>query len=296
MYDKNLLDKLKNELKSPKNEKVNEKEKRMCFLPLKKSEGSLKLRILPSIYNEQEVPGIIFKKHKNIPEHKSINCLEMYNLKCPICEVLNNYSNKTNTDEFEASAKAALNVLVLNDNSKNPNDPYILIATKKLLLDIIEFYFNPEIGDVTDIKTGVSLAVSREFDYGKLIITYARIGTPIADNDKKIQEILNNRYNLSEIWRTPTNEYIEKVKNCSISIEKELKRRLQISDETENILNTNEQLDLQESKSLNKNINFVKEDIVKNEIETELPGCFKNHQEGTDKCNLCSFEFQCIQS
>lgn len=290
MYNKELLDKLKNELKS--NYKENEGDKRMCFLPLKKSDQPLKIRVLPSIYNGQEVPGIIFKKHKNIPEHKGINCLTMYDQKCPICEMLNKYRSKTNVEEFEAASKSALNVLILNDNAKNPTDPYILIGTKKLLSDIIEFYFNTEIGDVTDIKTGVALTISREFDYGKLIITYARVGTPIADNDKKIQEILNNRYDLSETWKSPSQEYIQTVIECSTSIENEIKNRLKTTETIEATLDLN--LDIEKPKqtetpSARENKNVVPK------TETLLPECFMNHEEDADKCNLCMFEFQCIE-
>ncbi len=297
------LDDLRN-LKKLIDKKEKNDDKRMCFLPLKKSEGTIKMRVLPSIVDSsnRQMPGFVYYQHKELPEVGKMTCWATHGIDCPICELLKKYSNKIDTDLWESRIKTAFNVLVLNNNEIDPTLPYVMLGTKGFLDEIMSFIMDNDVGDVTDPNSGLVISASRITDYGKLKVTHGIKQTPIANSKEDIQNILENRYKLHEIWKKPSDKMKDKMQEAVESLEGEIQRRLSVIKDIENI-DDDISIEEVESKTVKKTkikeVTPKKESIEKQQkvqsTDNGEPDCMGHYQEASSKCNTCAFEFDCIE-
>ncbi len=289
-------------------------DKRMCFLPLRVSEGTMKIRILPSVVGEKnkQMPGFVYYQHKELPEIGKMTCWETHGIDCPICELLKKYSNKMDIDLWESRIKTAFNVLVLNDEEKDSTLPYVMLGTKGFLDEIMGFIMDDEVGDVTDPYLGLAVSASRLTDFGKLKVTHGINQTPIANNETNIQNILENRYKLHEIWKKPSDKMKEKMQEAVSSLEGEIQRRLSIIKDIENLDDTDTSIEnATKPKPTPKTTKTTETTTTKTTItETTKkpkpvepatastngePDCMGKYKEDDSKCNTCAFEFDCIE-
>lgn len=289
-YDLSELKKIKEKLDSNINNRSDDDKARWYNLPYEKGKKVV-FRFLPSPTSKGELPGILFQKHKQIPELKDIVCYKMHDLDCPMCNMLDKYRDRLDVSSWDHSLKAAMNVLVLNDKEVDPSLPRILIAPATLLQWVINSYEDSTVGDITDPFTGCSIAISREKDGGKLLKVPARESVPLSKDDAEVQKILSKRYDLSQIWRQPDEKYSDIMAKAVIAVENEILRRLE-QKEMMKPVNVNNS-SAKDDKEVIKDASVADKPVVK---DSAHPECFTKHVEGQDSCNMCAYEFDCIEA
>jgi len=190
------------------------------------------LRILPPhpLMKDQNIPGAFIRQHYKIP-HKDVKvfpCYRTWGLECGLCAELQKWSTRgVPTDLWESSDSAVMNALVIDDKTQNPpinpKQPYIFQGRTNDLTWLIGQMIDPQIGNLTDIKTGSNVIFAREKAGGKLTRTFARMSTPIAPTDAEMQLILSQMYNFDSLYRLPDDErhkkYLEGIESLKFALE-----------------------------------------------------------------------------
>jgi hypothetical protein len=176
----------------------------------------MKLRCLPPAVGEP-VPGIVIYKHYNLGEHTglkgggNITCFKTWKQYCPICAVLDEYKDRVKLEDFFGSS-SYFNVLILGNSKYDPTLPYILQASAYNYEWVLQQLVNIEVGDITDAGAGANVTFIRKVQKGtfkgSFDRTISRKSSPIADDPDKIDEILDNMYDLKKIWREPDDSYL----------------------------------------------------------------------------------------
>ena len=132
-----------------------------------------------------------------------------FNKPCPICEGLNEIRNSGfDTEEWEATKRQFyINAIVIHDPTYNQKDKgvapgtHVLMRIPKTLYDwIITQITNPMVGNITDIKTGIDVYVTKEgkglgTTYNMTLSPNGRTEIPAEYLDK-----IDSLYNLDEIF------------------------------------------------------------------------------------------------
>ena len=258
-------------------------------------DGEIGIRFLPPVH-DASLPGIVVSKHYDIPERGSINCLAPYDIRCPICEVLNKFSDKISVDNWMAAPSSYFNVLVKGDREYDENTVYLMRSSEYTYYWLLEQIINPDVGDITDPKTGSKVTFKRKSYKGAFDRIIARQSVPIAESDEAINKILESTYNLQEIWKVPDTIYINTAIEFAKSLENEIKRRLQEIESSEYVVKEDDVPDtppLSETDQSQpvENNTTKSTDIV---VPPGAPECYgKEHDDNSHKCMLCHHEFNC---
>lgn len=171
--------------------------------------GELKIRFLPPVIGEP-VPGMIIHKHYNLPAHEvikgNITCLKTWGLECPICNVLDEYKDRANLNDFSGTS-AYFNVLVLDHRECDPSLPYLLQTSGYTYEWLLQQVLNSEVGDITDVEEGANVTFLRKKKKGAFERIISRKSSPIADTSEGIDRILGEMYDMRKIWRDPDDNY-----------------------------------------------------------------------------------------
>jgi len=217
------------------------------------AETEVILRFLPAIPG-QDLPGKIVKTHFGLPdvEGKTWNIDSLVDYigdKDPVERVLNKYRDLLNTEDYEFAEKVCFNVLVKSvkikgkvvEKDKNgvPYDPSVVRVMTSYgqhnYFWVLERIVDPEMGDVTDPKTGYWFKFKREQKDKKLsrdVIPYhakdfkAEFGTAIADSEEGIEKLLGEMVDFNKIWTKPSDEYVKKARDVAHKLDLYLEKRL----------------------------------------------------------------------
>lgn len=195
-------------------------------------DGEIKIRFLPPVGNAP-LPGIVVRKHYDLPEKGSLNCLAQYDMRCPICEVLEKFADKINIDTWSPGSASYFNVNVVDHPKHKNGEVYLLRSSEFTYYWLLEQIVNPDVGDITDPRTGSNVTFKRKSHKGSFERTIGRLSVGIAPTEEGIKAILDSAYNLQEIWRTPDTAYVNTVITCAEALNAELTRRIQMLENSE---------------------------------------------------------------
>lgn len=183
------------------------------FYSLPEGTESVLVRILPP-YEGARIPGKFVYKHYNIPgDNSSVNCLRTWDMECPMCKMIEEYSARTDVSDFEMVTTSYLNVLVLKDPT-NPsiprNEPRLLRDYGTNLKWLLENILNEEVGErLIDPYNGHSVTFTREKYKGKFRRDISLSPTAIGANQEEIQNILSKMHNCDKIWPSPDDQSMQ---------------------------------------------------------------------------------------
>lgn len=197
------------------------------------SSGEAKIRFLPPVEG-LPVPGKIVHKHYNLPEIGSLTCLKTWKMDCPICRLLADLEYKVDAkyiESFKSVARSFHHVLVLegkddNGNKPDPTTPYILGSGDFTYYWLLDQVTNAEIGDITDPKTGSNVTFKRKRPNGPFDRQISRAATPIADSEDGIQKILSAMVDMEQIWKSPDDAYILKLKTAAKALKMQIDEKI----------------------------------------------------------------------
>jgi hypothetical protein len=172
--------------------------------------------------------GDKFKKNKMM-------CMKPYTGKCKVCDVLsdNRRDFKTIVEKSQANTNVWFQVAVTDDQNLTWNkdgkevrtketEAYLMVRKPWDLDFLVEALLNPEKGDPIDIYKGHKVEYKRKKEGGAFERTMLIKPTPVAytfidgefvPDEEKIKAILDDRLDLTKIYRTPDDEYVNKVVN-----------------------------------------------------------------------------------
>jgi hypothetical protein len=308
-YDLEKLKKLKNQTE---NKNQTNKGDGIRRFPLPGDTREFKIRILPSPMNNGEAPGKPLFKHFGIPEKFALFCYKTYEKECKICNLISKYRNRIDfypdkeLKDLLTNNRAGFNILVIKapePNSKDkdttkynemPNDvPYFMETPISVLNEIIDYIFNEEVGDVTDIQNGCTLTFQRVSDGKQFKITPARGSSPVSKDPAKLEEILSQRYNLDKIFSVDE-KYDEIIDTAIPSIESLILSKIA---KLEGKPTSREEFKHQ-TKTESKQV--AKDEVTESKPKSKPgdPDCFGKYKEkissGDDaQCSVCPREFEC---
>ena len=244
-------------------------------------DGTVKTRILPPV-GEMKLPGILIYKHYNIPNSENITCFKTWDLECPICKMLEDYDGRLDISDWKNVGRSFMNVLVLTDKKYDPTIPHILGGSDYNFYWLLENVLNPEVGDITDPKTGSTVEFKRKTHKGAFERIVARLQTPIADSTEKIDAILKMCSDLSKIWRTPDDEYYKMAIQSATNLKQLIESRL---------------LSLGDNGNVGQDTTGKKTETKAADKPKGAPDCFgtKEHDPNAKKCMICPQEFFCAE-
>lgn len=267
-----------------KNKTLNENTKdNFKWYSLPKGTEEVKLRFLPP-WEGGKAPGVVTRTHWNLPleENRSV-CLKTFNLDCPICDILSKYEGKIEIKEWVAKGRSYFNVLVLSDKANssavNLYTPQILGTSEHTLYWLYERILDPEVGDITDLEKGHSVTIRRKTAGGAFERQISLKPTPVADSLEKIAEIKKNIYNLSDIWKSPDDNTVNKIKEIASQLMLTMDRKISEINKVrvpENLVET--------------------PTILNRSVPTGAPECFgdvNSYHESSGTCIACPYDFQC---
>jgi len=256
-------------------------------------EGEMKIRFLPPA-KESSLPGRIINTHWNLLDddrsYKKCLCFKTFKEECPICNMLELYNDRINTDDWQASARSYINVLVLENSEYDSTLPYILGSSDYNLYWLLENIIDPDIGDITDPINGHNVTFTRKTPNGAFDRKISLKTTPIADSEERISNILNNIFDLSKIWKAPDDEYLIYAKKLAKNTEKVIKERLlKLTQE-----NQESDIDEQENKKEDDKKESNNNSTINSKAPKGAPDCFGiDWKEDLKKCQVCPHEFLC---
>ena len=268
-------------------------------LPYEKA--SCLIRVLPALENEP-YPGKIVTNHKNIPELEKAPCLRMYDLACPICDLLEEFDGRTKTSEWDPASRGYLNVQVVRDPRPEFNgklDKAFPCGFPEFTYEwILGILIDEEAGgDITHPTSGRDLKLERTKQGGAFKKTIAMNPRPVGKSEKEIKALLEGRTDFDTIWpATPTDKVLEKVKNAESVLRLLLEKRVQSKKEVMETYKEQEKKDpaLTEKKPDNNVVEAPAKTAIKK--PASAPECYGNkevYDADSDKCGDCQQEFGC---
>lgn len=190
---------------------------------LKLEVGTTTVRILPQI-NEEDM--LFTKKDMHKVTNAEGNdqyflCLKLFDKSCPLCDayfmlykVHNLQAAEAGADpkKFESFPKQVAKSLkkweryMMNVLVRDTNEVKILDAGVKLANKIVGLMMDPDIGDITDIKSGRDFKIIKEIisDYPNYDQSTVKVNSsPVASSKAEIDEILSKRHDLGALVAEP---------------------------------------------------------------------------------------------
>ena len=204
------------------------------FAKLENASGAqMKIRFLPPLENER-VPGMDVFKHF-IPGkqydaiHGNPTCLKTNGLECPICQVLNEYRDRFKGSKWFAdfSGRSFYTNVIIRNSDEYPKDVVHLLRTPPYTgVWLLECLCNPELGDITDVLTGADVTLKREKKDGKITRTISLKSTPLHEDKKIVESILNSLYDCKKIWREPDENYLKAMEAIALDLREIIENRI----------------------------------------------------------------------
>jgi hypothetical protein len=164
-------------------------------------EGESKIRILPP-WSEAGDIAFECKSHWRIPPNdRMVNCLQVINQECPVCELVKELRAKGKADlaqKFAAKKSIYYNVIVRGEEEKGVQ---IMRSGIQLYENILSYLYDDEYGDITDIDEGSDLTIERsgqglDTSYN---VKVSRKTSPLSSDDKTANKWINEMFLLDEI-------------------------------------------------------------------------------------------------
>ena len=170
--------------------------------------GKYTVRFLPPT----EPDGLFYKELK---QHKVgenfVFCPKVNQEPCPICDLYKKLYDMGTDDainlakEIKGRKQYLYNIVIRDEDGKAPADPkkvFIYMSGKKLFDTLVDYFFDDDYGDLTDVEKGFDFVIKKEegdlgfpnYDNSKP----RRNPTPLADDSTIINEILSNARDLNK--------------------------------------------------------------------------------------------------
>lgn len=273
----------------------------MDWYSLPYEKGSCLIRVLPAMPNEP-FPGKIVTTHRNIPEIEKVSCLKMYDVSCPICNLLEEFDGRTKTADWEPSSRGYLNVQVVRDPRPEFNGKLEKIYPCGFPEFTYEWFLGVLIdeeagGDITDPVNGRDIKLERTKDGGAFKKVVALNPRAIGEDQKVIDELLKKRIDFDTIWSAePNDKILEKVAKAEevlrVLLEGRVKSKKEVLDKYKEVEKKDPAL------TEKKPDNNVEAPKGKSTIKkpSNAPDCYGDksvYDKESDKCGDCSQEFGC---
>jgi hypothetical protein len=187
------------------------------------------IRVLPTMPNAR-IPGKIIHNHYNIPDLTKMLCFKTHDIDCPLCKLLDEYSGRMDTQDWESRGRCYMNILVLRDPSQNPvldpKKPVIFSGPESVLYWLLEYAIDPLKGDITDPRKGNNVFMHRETVGGKIAKNPAPNPGPIAPTEAEIESILSKRTDFEAIWRKPDDVWSKKMYDATAKLRNVIENRI----------------------------------------------------------------------
>jgi len=286
--------------------KSNQTDYRWASLPEKGE--TIKVRFLPPV-GEMNLPFFKLYKHYQVPNPEgegtlNFTCLRTWNMECPICSKIEHLKRKFGDDfvnQWYASMRGFFNVLIKDDPNYVSGLPYILGMPKSGLIWFLGIMGDEDYGDITDPYTGFWVKISR-MDNNQLRFDIVPKPSPIASTDEEINQIAEQCFDLTKIWRNPDDEYIITANKIADRIEAIVKEKAGLLETGKSVVETPNQV--------NPNpVNITKPTPVPQPTQPKVepnqssvqkppgaPDCFGNFNESDTRCLICIHEIECRQA
>lgn len=192
------------------------------------------IRFLPGMHGAI-LPGHRVWTHYQIPckEVSNIKCFKTYGMSCPMCDLLDQYRPRVGSkllETWDSSLSSCFNALVLSD-SLDSTISKILPVMLQFSDDfqykwLINQCLNPQVGNITDLKTGAPVEFTRDRPDGKINRSIARMSCPIAATDEEIKVILDAAYDFSKMYRDPDAKYVTMMEKCVASVKRAIEEKI----------------------------------------------------------------------
>lgn len=279
------------------------------------------LKIFPPLKGKP-FPGKLVYKHYQIPgKMTSATCLATHDIECPICQLLAEYEGRLDLKDWAGASRAWVVCRVVRVTDEHGNDmKHDYKTDEPTIVPFSEFnhdwmlnqFINPEVGDITDPKAGHSITKYRATPGGKFEKTISLKPTPLGDTDEMTTKLLSEQYDLDEIWKSPDDNYLKKLKGCAAAIKDVIENRLMTlaSDATDTAKSATD-TGTKTAEKLNPNDSAK---AAEGAIDTtskpadgrppNSPDCFGDKEvwyhndtahANAAKCGLCAFDHMCGQ-
>lgn len=201
------------------------------FYKFPKGKDEVRIRILPP-WEGAELPFKMVKKHYNLPDSDNsiVICAATFGEECEVCEVLAAYEDQLDVSDYASSASVHANIIVRKDPTQNvnPHLTHIMNGSRGMLDYLFGVFEDGEGQALTDAYEGRDIKVKREKANGKFIINPAFSGSPLADSEEEIAEILGNLYNLDKIKSFGSNDddTMDKIRSAAASLKETIENKL----------------------------------------------------------------------
>lgn len=221
--------------------------------------GKYTVRFLP----QQNPDGFFYKE---AAQHKVGDnyffCPKVEGDNCPICNTyrklwdINTDASKELAREIKPRKQYLYNIIVKDEAGQTAEDPtkvQVYMSGKKLFDKLMDYFFDPDYGDLTDVEEGFDFVINKE-QGAQGFPNYDNSrprpkATPLHDDEDIIEEILGNVKNLDKEIEYKSESELEKALNSFIEDEKDF--------------------DMGGGKKIKKAAKVVEEDDEDEEVETE---------------------------
>jgi hypothetical protein len=276
----------------------------------------IKVRFLPPV-GDMNLPFFRIWKHYQVPSPEQTNetlnftCLRTWNIECPICNKIDELKRKFGEElvsQWIPAIRGFFNVIIKDDPNYTPNLPYILGMPKSGLVWFLEVMSDNDYGDITDPFTGFWIKISR-MENNQLRFDIIPKPTPIASSEEELNQIADQCFDLTKIWRQPDDEYYNTAKKIADKIEVIVKEKAGFLEGKSIIENPTQpqsiQSNQQDQTSLETPQNLA---IITTEQPNSQPAkpnisappgapdCFGSFDEKDSRCMICIYEIECRQA
>jgi len=287
------------------NQKQPQSDYRWASLPEKGE--TLKIRFLPPV-GEMNLPFFKLYKHYQVPspEEGTLNftCLKTWGLECPICKKIEELKRKFGDElvsQWFASMRGFFNILIKDDPNYISGLPYILGMPKSGIVWFLQTIGDDEVGDITDPYTGFWVKVTRQ-ENNQLRFDIIPKPSPIASTDDEINQIAEQCFDLTKIWRHPDDEYLITANKIAEKIEIVVKEKAGLLDTGTSIIESPKQIK-PETTYVSKptpTSQPVESQVKSNQSSVQkppgAPECFGQFNEDDTRCMICIHEIECRQA
>ncbi len=164
-------------------------------------EAESKVRILPPWSAAGDI-AFECKSHWRIPPNdRMVNCLQVINKECPICELVKELRSRGKADmasKFSAKKSIYYNVIVRGEEDKGVQ---IMRSGIQLYENILSYLYDEEYGDITDVDEGSDITIERtgqglDTSYN---IKISRKTSPLSPDASLSTKWINEMFLLDEI-------------------------------------------------------------------------------------------------
>lgn len=200
---------------------------------LKLEEGKkITLRVVPYPHFQEYQKGLLFPEvyiHYGVGG-RSFQCLQKnFGEECPICEYVEgllpharrNRELYRHVKDVSARVQPYAAVLV-RGVTDDDGGPYVRLwrLNNTVYTQLMEYAVSDDYGNFYDVKNGLDIDVVYERSPGKAFpdtrISMRRRETPLAHTEEDIRDVLSRVPNISEVFRKPTHEEINKALSSMI--------------------------------------------------------------------------------